>query len=64
MRTGYVLPTTALLKLEATIVITSLFVLCMLSLIAGLIFFIADVNMSLSALKLEVGVKPLDKPEP
>jgi len=39
-------------------------VLCMLSLIAGLIFFIADVNMSLSALKLEVGVKPLDKPEP
>ncbi len=55
---------TALLQLEATILITCLFVLCMLSLIAGLIFFLADVNISLSALKLEVGVGLQDKPKP
>jgi len=46
---------TALLQLEATMLITSLFVLCMLCLIAGLVFFLADVNLSLSALKLEIG---------
>jgi len=54
---------TALLQLEATIVITGLFVLCMLSLIVSLFFFLADVNISLSALKLEVGVELQDKPE-
>ena len=54
---------TALLQLEATLLITGLFVLCMLSLIAGLLFFLADVNISLSALKLEVGVELQDKPE-
>lgn len=46
---------TALLQVEAALLITSLFVLCMLCLIVGLIFFLADVNLSLSALKLEIG---------
>ncbi|HKI60997.1 MAG TPA: DUF2721 domain-containing protein [Mariprofundaceae bacterium] len=45
----------ALLELDAALLITALFVLCMLSLIAGLVFFLADVNVSLSALKLETG---------
>jgi len=46
----------ALMELDAALLISALFILCMLSLIAGLVFFLADVNVSLSALKLETGV--------
>jgi len=51
-----------LLELEAALLITALFILCMLSLIAGLLFFLADVNVSLSALKLEIGAPPPKSP--
>jgi len=51
-----------LLELEAALLITALFILCMLSLIAGLMFFLADVNVSLSALKLEIGSPPPKSP--
>ena len=44
---------TALVQAEAAWVIMSLFVACMLSLIAALSVFISDVNHSLMALKLE-----------
>jgi len=47
----------ALLDLEATLLIIVLFVTCMITLILGLIVFIVDVNMSLSALKLEIDVE-------
>lgn len=45
----------ALLHLELAFFISGLFVSCMLCLIASLIFFIADINISLAALRLEVG---------
>lgn len=45
----------ALLHLELAFFISGLFVSCMLCLIASLLFFIADINLSLAALKLEVG---------
>jgi hypothetical protein len=45
----------ALLHLELAFVVSGLFVACMLCLIASLIFFIADINVSLAALKLEIG---------
>ena len=48
----------ALLNLEAASLIIVIFICCMGSLIAGLIFFIADVNVSLSALKLEMEIEP------
>jgi Protein of unknown function (DUF2721) len=44
----------ALLKLGITIVIVALFILCMFSLITSLILFIADINLSLKALWLEM----------
>jgi len=47
----------ALLDLEAASLIIAIFILCMGSLIAGLLFFIADINLSLSALKLEIDVE-------
>ncbi|MBU0482752.1 MAG: DUF2721 domain-containing protein [Proteobacteria bacterium] len=43
----------ALMNLEAASLIIILFISCMSSLILGLLFFIADVNVSLSALQLE-----------
>ena len=46
---------TALLKLEDAWLITALFVGCMLSLIGSLIAFIRDINLSLVALRLELG---------
>ncbi len=39
-----------------TVMITILFVGCMVSLIIGLLFFILDINVSLSALRLEIDV--------
>jgi hypothetical protein len=45
-----------LLDLEAAILIVTIFVSCMVCLIVGLVYFIADVNASLSALKLDIGV--------
>lgn len=44
-----------LANLEATLLIIAIFICCMGSLSVGLLFFIADVNVSLSALKLEMG---------
>jgi len=46
-----------LFDIEAAVLVTVLFVSCMLSLIVGLIFFLMDVNTALSALKLEVGLE-------
>jgi len=47
----------ALMGLEAASLIVVIFIFCMGSLIAGLLFFIADINLSLSALKLEIDVE-------
>ncbi len=44
----------ALLRLSIAAAIVTLFVLCMLSLICSLIFFISDINLSLRALWLEM----------
>jgi len=43
-----------LMDIEAVMIITLIFVSCMFSLIAALIFFLVDVHASLSALKLEL----------
>ncbi len=45
---------TALLQWEAAPLIAVLFIACMASLIASLIVFIRDINLSLAALELEV----------
>lgn len=45
---------TALLRLEVAGALALLFVACMASLIAGLVWFLRDVNLSLRALQLEV----------
>jgi Protein of unknown function (DUF2721) len=50
---------TALWQLPTAIVVASLFVICMLCLIASLIIFIHDVNQSLTALKLELEIDGL-----
>ncbi|MFH1313824.1 MAG: DUF2721 domain-containing protein [Candidatus Eisenbacteria bacterium] len=52
-----VLFTTSLFHLDIVWSISGLFAACMVCLIASLIFFIADVNISLTALKLVVDVK-------
>lgn len=44
----------ALLQLDVAWIISVIFSVCMLSLIAGLVLFIADVNISLNAIKLEI----------
>jgi hypothetical protein len=44
----------ALLNLELALLVILVFVGCLGSLIGSLILFIADINLSLSALKLEV----------
>jgi hypothetical protein len=51
----------ALLGIEATLLIIILFISCMVSLIIGPVVFIVDVNMSLSALQLEIDVEKHDK---
>jgi anti-sigma-K factor RskA len=50
----------ALLRVEAPWLIMSLFVACMASLIASLVFFLHDINQSLAALKLEIGSRGID----
>lgn len=50
-----VLFVTALLRLEIAGAIVALFISCMLSLTASLVVFVKDLNLSLVALKLEVG---------
>lgn len=45
----------ALLRWEIGILVAILFAGCMLSLIGSVVVFIADINLSLSALSLEVG---------
>lgn len=45
---------TALLRVEAAVPLALLFAACMLSLIAGLVWFLRDINLSLRALQLEV----------
>jgi hypothetical protein len=45
---------TALFQFETAWLISALFILCILSLVGSLLFFIHDVNQSLSALKLEL----------
>ena len=50
---------TALLHSEQAILLTIIFIACMISLFASLIAFIRDINLSLRALKLELeNVKP------
>jgi hypothetical protein len=44
----------SLFGIEASLIIIALFIFCMGSLIAALIFFIVDINVSLSVLKLEI----------
>jgi hypothetical protein len=44
----------ALLRLEIGVVVVLLFIGCIGSLIGSLVAFIADINLSLSALKLEI----------
>jgi hypothetical protein len=46
---------TALLRLEAGLVISLLFIACMLALSASLVTFIRDINLSLLALKMDIG---------
>ena len=49
-----------LLDLKAALLIVAIFISCMASLIIGLIYFIVDVNASLSALKLDIGEENYD----
>jgi len=44
-----------LLKIEAAFVLSTLFILCLLALIAALTFFLRDINLTLHALALELG---------
>jgi len=46
---------TALLHLEVVVLIAALFIICMLSLIISLLLFLQDINLSLAALRLDVG---------
>jgi len=46
---------TALLKLEVGLLISLLFIACMVALSGSLVAFIRDMNLSLGALKLELG---------
>jgi hypothetical protein len=50
---------TALLRSEQAILLSVIFIACMISLFASLVAFICDINLSLHALKLELeNVKP------
>ncbi len=52
---------TAWLQLETAWIIGTLFVICMGSLIGGLIVFIHDINRSLAALKLELAADGIEE---
>jgi multidrug efflux pump subunit AcrB len=45
----------ALLKIEAAIILSTLFILCLSALIAALVFFLRDINLTLHALAHELG---------
>jgi Protein of unknown function (DUF2721) len=47
----------AFLNIEAVLLIAILFIACLLSLITSLLAFLQDINLSLAALKLELGLK-------
>ncbi|HEU6449459.1 MAG TPA: DUF2721 domain-containing protein [Verrucomicrobiae bacterium] len=44
---------TALLKWDAAVIVSALFICCLVSLIASLIVFLGDISLSMHALKLE-----------
>jgi Protein of unknown function (DUF2721) len=46
---------TALMKIDSVIVISVLFICCLVSLVVSLLAFIMDIRLSLKALKLELG---------
>jgi len=48
---------TAFLHVEAVLLNALLFIVCLLSLILSLLAFLQDINMSLAALSLELGLK-------
>lgn len=48
---------TALWKLEVGLLMSLLFIACMVSLCGSLVAFIRDINLSLGALKLELGYR-------
>src|SRR5688572_14091701 len=50
-----------LLKVEISVVIIMLFFGCILCLISSIIFFIIDINVSLTALKLEIELQKTSK---
>jgi len=50
-----VLFVTALLNCQSGLLVSVVFIACMISLIASLVAFIRDINLSLRALKLELG---------
>jgi hypothetical protein len=54
----------ALMKLEVGATITLLFIGCMATLIVSLVAFIRDIQLSLQALKLELGEPEPDSPAP
>ena len=45
---------TGLLRIDVPIVVSTVFIMSMLSLIASLLFFLLDVNLTLSALRIEL----------
>ena len=49
---------TVLLRIEAAILLSVLFILCLSSLIAALGFFLRDINYTLHALGLELHIEP------
>jgi hypothetical protein len=49
---------TALWRLEVGLLISVLFITCMVSLSGSLVAFIRDINLSLAALKLQLGYQP------
>lgn len=50
-----------LLKIEAAIFLSTLFILCLTSLIGALVFFLRDINFTLHALALELGLDEKEK---
>jgi hypothetical protein len=45
---------TSLLRIDVPLVVSTVFIMSMLSLIASLLFFLLDVNLTLSALRIEL----------
>ena len=52
---------TALWKLEAGLLISLLFIVCMVALSGSLVAFIRDINLSLVALRLELGLQKAEE---